>query len=146
MHSLYDIALRKLSYREHSTKELTTKLWEYSEDIELIEEVLALLKDHNYVNDRRFAEIYARSKSSKGIGEIRVRQELKIKGINTEDIANALSQSEIDWFELALKVKNKRQLNHQHLSFTERAKLQRFMQSRGFTFEQIKYAMSDQET
>ncbi|WP_191601291.1 regulatory protein RecX [Marinomonas algicola] len=144
LNALYDTALRKLSYREHCTKDLKTKLFKYTDEPELIEEVITLLKESNYLNDKRFAEIYVRSKFTKGIGEIRVRQELKMKNIQQDDIANALNQPEIDWFELAVKVKTKKQPDHQSLSFSDTAKLRRFLQSRGFTFDQIQYALMNE--
>jgi len=55
-----------------------------------------------------------------------------------------LNQPEIDWFELAVKVKTKKQPDHQLLSFSDTAKLRRFLQSRGFTFDQIQYALMNE--
>lgn len=144
LNTLYDIALRKLSYREHCTRDLKIKLFEYTDSQALIEEVITLLQESNYINDKRFAEMYARSKFAKGIGEMRVRQELKMKNIQPDDILNALRQPELDWFELAIKVKTKKQPDHRQLSFSEIAKLHRFLQSRGFTFDQIQYALSNE--
>jgi regulatory protein len=69
-------ALNLLTRREHSLKELTTKLQlKYSDSyFGMIEDVLNALKASNLQSDRRFAESFLRSRVCKGQGQYRIEQ------------------------------------------------------------------------
>ncbi|WP_232787555.1 regulatory protein RecX [Paraglaciecola sp. MB-3u-78] len=58
----------------------------------------------NLQSNERFAESLIRGRSNKGIGELRIRNELKEHQISEEIVAAAMSELSIDWFELAVKV------------------------------------------
>ena len=84
----------------------------------------------------------AQSVAHKGYGEVRLTLELRQKGIDSEQIKQTLLAAEIDWFEVARQVKEKKFGAAYEVSFAKRAKQQRFLQYRGFNFDQIHFAVS----
>ncbi|MBU1293955.1 MAG: recombination regulator RecX [Gammaproteobacteria bacterium] len=143
--SIFDQALSLLSHREHSKQELVTKLKTKGHEEEEISATIERLEEMNYLNDERFAEIFVRSRLSKPLGASRIQQELIQKGINSELAKTALSEANADWFELAKQLKERRFGEEISTDFKEKAKQSRYLQYRGFDFEQIKYAVSSQD-
>jgi len=75
---LYNLALRALGGRAHSTGELKEKLRRRAERAEDVDGVLAKLKESGYLNDRRFAENYATARlENQGLGKMRVLRDLR---------------------------------------------------------------------
>ncbi|TYL48674.1 regulatory protein RecX [Marinomonas sp. IMCC 4694] len=140
--SVFDHALSFLSYREHGTKELATKLKNKGYPEEDIAKTLERLQDMNYLNDQRFADIFVRSRISKPLGVIRIMQELGQKGINSDIAKHAIEEADVDWFELAKQLKERRFGEEIETDYKEKVKQFRYLQYRGFDFEQIKYAVS----
>ena len=66
----------------------------YIHDVEeSAKEILSTLKDEKYIDDRRYAEAFARDKSSlAGWGEVKIRYMLRSKGISESIIKDALAQ------------------------------------------------------
>ena len=143
--SIFAQALSLLSHREHSKKELATKLKTRGHEEEEINATIERLEEMNYLNDERFAEIFVRSRLSKPLGANRIQQELIQKGINSELAKTALSEANVDWFELAKQLKERKFGEEISTDFKEKAKQSRYLQYRGFDFEQIKYAVSSQD-
>lgn len=142
--TLLDYALVLLGNREHSCLELQNKLSTRSEDPLLITKVIEELICKGYQSDQRFTESYIRSRVRKGYGEVRLTLELRKKGINNELIKQTLLAADVDWFEVARQVKEKKFGPAYEISFAKRAKQQRFLQYRGFNFDQIHFAVSKQ--
>ena len=143
--SIFDQALSLLSHREHSKKELITKLKTRGHETTEIDAIIERLEEMNYLNDERFAEIFVRSRLSKPLGASRIHQELMQKGINSELAKTAIAEADADWFELARQLKERRFGEAISTDFKEKAKQSRYLQYRGFDFEQIKYAISPQD-
>ncbi len=135
--SLRERAMNFLARREHSVHELTTKLAKAEFDLADIQNVVARLTEQNLQSDQRFAENYTRYRSNRGFGSQKIRQELKERGVAIELINSTLNEANIDWFALATTVRCKRFGEQNPDDIKERAKQQRFLQSRGFTHEQI---------
>lgn len=136
-------AMKMLSNREHSCQELQQKLKRKGFKPPLIEQIVAELRDEGLVNDKRFAEAYTRSRSGRGYGPYRIQQELKQRG-TSEDIINEVVQIDHqDWQDLAAQVRIKRFGGKVPKDLNEKAKQLRFLQYRGFTGDQQKYALSD---
>jgi len=135
--SLNERAMNLLARREHSIKELRTKLVKAEFDLDDVNDVIHKLTDANLQSDQRFTENYIRYRSQRGFGSQRIRQELKERGVNTELISIELDAAEIDWFSLAMTVRCKRFGESAPDDVKDKAKQQRFLQYRGFTHEQI---------
>lgn len=130
-------AVSLLARREHSESELRSKLQQYDHQESEIEKTLKWLKTNDLQSDQRFTQSYLRHRSQRGCGELRIKQELKQRGVNDTLIAEAFKSAEIDWFALAVAVRCKRFGEQVPADFKERAKQLRFLQYRGFTHEQI---------
>ncbi|NOQ94143.1 MAG: RecX family transcriptional regulator [Methylophaga sp.] len=126
-----------LSRREHSVSELITKLGKTEFEHDDIINVINRLTEQNLQSDQRFAENYTRYRSQRGFGSQKIRQELKERGVAVELINDTLEQADIDWFSLAMTVRCKRFGEQRPDDFKDHAKQQRFLQSRGFTHEQV---------
>jgi len=135
--SLNERAMNFLARREHSVKELQTKLVKADFDIDEVNAVIDKLITSNLQSDQRFTENYSRYRSQRGFGSLKIRLELKERGVSAELISQALDEADIDWFTLAMTVRCKRFGEQSPTDIKDRAKQQRFLQSRGFTHEQI---------
>jgi len=133
-------ALSLLARREHSSLELEQKLSQKDYSPELIHHVLIDFQKRNWLSDSRFAEIYIRKRYFDGYGETRIRQELKLRGIDNPE-KSLFEQPEFDWFESVVSVYQKKYKHNIANDRKELAKRQRFLQYRGFNFEQIAFAM-----
>lgn len=88
---IYASALTLLARREHSRLELQQKLLSrYLHQQILINQVLVRLEQEAYQSDERFAEAYVRMRQMRGIGSRRLRQELRMRGIEDHLIESAL--------------------------------------------------------
>ena len=78
----YVDALRRLARRDHSEQELRRALLRKGHDEEAVERVVARLRRERALDDRRFAEVYSRSRlTHHGLGRQRIRQDLRRRGI-----------------------------------------------------------------
>ena len=90
-------ALRILDYGDNTQAELKRKLSVKGHDSAAIDEVVSNLTEQHYVDDRRFAENYARVKSESGKGPLWIRGKLTEKGVSSQLISEVLSvYSDID--------------------------------------------------
>jgi len=142
--SLYERAIGYLARREHSATELKTKLLKAGFIEQEISELLVKLADANLQSDARFAESFLRYRANRGYGSQRIRQELTQRGVDSEIIADAFQQADVDWFALAVEVRCKRFGEDKPDDYKLRAKQQRFLQYRGFTHEQIIESFNDE--
>lgn len=83
-------ALSLLTRRDYAEQELRQKLREKYYDIAEIDAVIASLKQQNFVNDTRFAENRARYRATfSRWGDIKIKQELRQKGVDEAAIEHA---------------------------------------------------------
>lgn len=140
--SSQEAAIQLLSRRDHGEYELWQKLSfkGYSQDA--IEQAVNFCLEHNYLDDLRYAKSQIRQYVYKGCGEKRIRQELMQKRVAESVIAVAMEQEPQDWFELAKQAAEKKFKTLGAKDPKEYAKQVRFLQYRGYNFEQIHYALS----
>ena len=134
--SLKGRALRLLSQREHSRKELEQKLKPHEETPGELAEALDFLAAKDFINEKRVAESVVNRRSTK-LGAARVRQELMAKGLPADDIADAVQAMRGTELERALVVWRKK-FGAAPLDASERAKQVRFLVSRGFAAEVVR--------
>lgn len=92
---LYDYAVKALGRQMRTEVELRRLMSARAEEGELgeaaVRAVIARLKEHGYLDDRAFAETYARLRQeNEKLGARRVRQDLQQKGIRSELIAETV--------------------------------------------------------
>ena len=137
-------AMDLLARREHSARELQTKLTaKLPECAEYLPEVLNALKEENLQSDHRFAEAFISSRTRRGQGPCRIRLELQQRGVAEDLIGRALAECGEDWFRLAGDVLRRKYGDSPCDSFRERARRSRFLQYRGFSAEQIRCCFDD---
>lgn len=131
-------AMDMLARREHSVKELRIKLARrFSSAVELIATEVAKLNEEGLQSDQRFAENLVRFRIGKGQGPVKIKAELRSKGLSEPLIEQTLLQNDVDWASLVKEVAYKRFGDTPPADQRERAKRVRFLQQRGFQFEQI---------
>lgn len=131
-------AMDLLARREHSKQELFYKIRKrFPSETVLIEDEIETLHEEGLQSDNRLAEAFLRSRANRGQGPIKIRSELRTKGVNDEDIDAAFSDCAIDWCEQVTSVASKRFGEQSPQDAKERAKRSRFLQQRGFSFEEI---------
>lgn len=135
--SIRNAAMNLLARREHSTYELEQKLLKRFEDIQTIREAIIKLQNDGLQCDQRFAEHYLQARANKGFGKLKIQQELKQKGVADDDISNAFAKHNIDWFAVLFNQYEKKYGQLAPASLEQKARCQRFLLSRGFSFEQL---------
>ncbi|UUM30953.1 recombination regulator RecX [Vibrio japonicus] len=137
-----EAAMQLLSRRDHGEFELYQKLSLKGYEDEVIEEAINFCLNHNYLDDLRYAKSQIRQHVYKGHGERRIKQELNQKRVAESVIERALKEEPQDWFELAKQAAEKKFKGTKAKDQKEYAKQVRFLQYRGYSFEQISYALS----
>ncbi len=130
-----------LSRREHSSQELLEKLSNKGGETSDIYEILEWLQERNLQSDERFTENFINSRLTKGHGPVKIVAELKGKGINISQNDLGLEQSE--WIKMAQKAREKRFGKEIPTDNNSKAKQIRFLQYRGFSFDQVKCALNE---
>ena len=96
LHETQERALRLLSMRDHSAAELREKLIR-SAPAAIAEAVVARMIGSGLIDDRRFAAAYlAYLREQKGMAGIRLRQELRRKGIDRAIIDEVIEEVEAE--------------------------------------------------
>lgn len=139
---VYQSAINLVSRREHSRLELQQKLQKRNFPQAHIDQVITYCCDSDYVNDQRFTQSFIRIKAGKGLGLNRIKMELQQKGIANDLISLALDELDLDWFELAKSLYQRKYPTPQPDDFKSRQKRQRYLYYRGFDSEQVRYASS----
>ncbi|RKY28916.1 MAG: hypothetical protein DRP74_09395 [Candidatus Omnitrophota bacterium] len=78
-----------LKFRLRSEKEISDRLKRKKFTPEVIRKTLQFLREKGFINDFEFARSWVNSRVKKPLGILRLKQELKVKGINP-DIAEAV--------------------------------------------------------
>ena len=145
-----DEAKRKLesycAYQERCHKEVQKKLYEMRMIPEAIDMVIGHLIQHNFLNETRFSQAFARGKfRSKKWGKRRITNELKMRAISKYNIALALKEiPDTEYFKTfdALVEKRLRQLENETDIQKKRKKLADYLLYRGWdsamVYEKVK--------
>jgi len=137
-------AMDCLARREHSLLELTQKLRRKFPDAEprLLEQTLDELQADNLQSDNRFVEAFVRYRKSRGFGLLHIQADLKVRGIAEELLGAHLHRDDDDWQAIADDLVE-RKLGNRTVAFQgrEHRRLVRFLQSRGFSSDQIRSAV-----
>lgn len=139
-----DYALKLITIKDRTEKELRDKLREKNFDENITQEVIEFLKHYGYINDKRYAEHF----TSDGInikkwGKSRIRTELLHRGVDRETveivIEDAFMEVEDDRLQMEME---KRFGNADFSNMKERTRIFNFYMRRGFSAEEIKGAMN----
>ena len=93
--SAFDLALYYISFKDRTKREVIIKLKEKGYDDIEINSAIEKLSEYRYLDDKRYAEKYYNSMSSRK-GKRLIRAELLKKGISKEEIESACDNCELE--------------------------------------------------
>jgi len=158
-------AMDLLARREHSRYELVLKLTRrLGDNPELFEQEVGKLTDEGLQSDRRLAEAFIRARTNRGQGPVKIKMELRAKQVGDEIISIAFEECGVDFMALArsvavrkfgdelgkvadmktldmesldMKTLDMKTLDMKTLDIKAKARISRFMQQRGFSYDHI---------
>jgi len=140
-HSAYEAALRLLSYRPRSEKEMRRRLGRRGIGLRLIDETVRQLRERGYLDDKAFARFWTETREATSPRSRRlIAQELRAQGVDTETAA-AATVSVADE-EAAYRAAGRRLHAFRGLDYeTFRRRLGGFLVRRGFSYEVARRTM-----
>ena len=143
----YNKALKFLSYRPRSEKEIRDKLRRKKASEEIINKIISRLKENNFLNDEEFAKWWIEQRTNFKPRSVRlIKIELKQKGIDKELIDETIDHlpSTIDDLSSAKKLIEKRLPRYKNLTPDKKfQKIARYLSSKGFDYDIIKEIFKD---
>ena len=148
MDHFYNLALRFLSYRTRSEKEVREKLKLKQAEPGIIEKVISKLKEKRFINDEEFARQWIENRERFKPRSLRlIKLELRQKGIKGEILEKVIqdldfnSESELEQAKRLVekRIDKVRDLPKQEIY----QKLGRFLASKGFNWDTIKKAIDE---
>ncbi len=135
-------AVRLLSLREHSRKELARKLSVQAPDQDRLEQVLDELEREGWQSDHRFVQSFERTNLER-YGSVRIAMAMRERGVGEELVRESLERMKETETERAWTVWNKR-YGQQGLPADPKAyaKHARFLAARGFSGEVVSKILS----
>ena len=133
------------AYQERTQKEVRNKLYELEVIGDESEVIITWLIENNYLNEERFARIFAGSKfRQKKWGRIKIRQELKMRGVSDYCLKAGMSEIDGDDYLVTLQeiIEKKSQDIKDSNKLIIRQKLVKFALSRGFESDLVFDAVS----
>ena len=135
-----EAALQKIrqycAYQERNHREVKEKLYSfglYKHDVEVL---ISRMIEENYLNEERYALMYAGGKFRvKNWGKVKIRYELKLKGISNYCIEKALAAIDDSDYEATLdKLFSEKllSLKKEKNIFTRKRKIRDFLLQKGF--------------
>ena len=133
----FDSVLKKIlhycSYQDRCVSEVKTKISTFEISSSDKEKIMQLLINEGFVDDKRFAHNFVRSKIHlKKWGVNKIRMSLKTKGISDDIISEALSEIDPDFYrEDLVKILKTKKINESD-DFKRKAKLAQYAIQKGY--------------
>lgn len=106
---------------------------------EMIQEVVSRLESQNYINDQDFARYFIENRhQNKGISTKRLIQELKIKGIDSDIIEQAMFDQGTGNLSRDEEVEIEKMIKKQLRKTSDRQKIIAYLARQGFSYDLIK--------
>ena len=137
------------AYQERCHLGVEKKLKSWGLIPEAIDMLVGELMQHNFLNEERYARSFARGKFRiKKWGRIKIKLELKKRSIYAKCIEFAMQEIDPDaYYETLKELLHKKSILEKELHpYKRKAKLTRYLVSRGFEYDLIRLAMDDQES
>lgn len=133
-----NVATNFISFKQRTHKEVINKLQSKGFDEITIDKVMILLEKYNYINDFNYALSYIKEKSNlNNEGLIKIKYNLKLKGISDEIINNAIEESDINSIDTIVKLLDKKIKDKQNISIKEKNQVFNFLIRKGFSYDDI---------
>jgi regulatory protein len=140
-HTAYEAALRLLSYRPRSEKEMRFRLGRRGVAPEVVEETVRRLRRAHYLDDEAFAQFWTERRDSVSPrSRALIQRELRFKGIDTDTASSTVEG--LDDEEAAYRAAVKRLPALTGLSQDVfRRRLGGFLTRRGFSYDTIRHTL-----
>ena len=127
----YNKGIELLARREHSARELKSKLARRGIEKDEVDSVLSQLQSKDFQNDVRFGEMLVRTRIESGYGPRWIIAELKTHGISEAKARELIDAAEPDWPSI-VRNQLRRRYGKPAASVAERFKRANFLLRRGF--------------
>ena len=138
-------ALALLAGRDFARNELAQRLLRRGYPAAIVTTVVEGLAAQRLLSESRFVEQFIRQHAGRGHGPVRIRVELRERGVAQGDIEEGLAAATEDWAGIARETRRKRFGLSPPGDYRERARQARFLQYRGFSAEQVRAALGPGE-
>lgn len=135
-----EAAARQLSYRALSVSALRDKLLSRGYQEDAVDYALAYLQEHGFLDDTKYAESTVRSYKRRGYGTLRIRQELRRRGVDAAEADEVMDTYEPDWESMEALLDKRL-----HGDLSDRKEVNKAvaaLQRRGFLWEDIRTALN----
>ncbi len=140
--ALYDAAVKILMRRAHSVSEMKKALIRRTADEDLIQKVIARLKQNGLIDDARYAKQFARQRTEiRHQGKYRVARELRARGVPDRHIETAVAEAAANSDEAAIvrqRIERKLRLFRGEIDDRKIASLYRSLLRAGFSADIIR--------
>jgi regulatory protein len=134
-------ALALLAGRDFGRTELTRRLERRGYPSGVVAAVVDGLVAERLLSESRYVEQFIRQHAGRGHGPVRIRADLRERGVPDDEVEAGLAAAAEDWAALAREARRRRFGVSPPGDYPERARQARFLQYRGFTAEQIRAAL-----
>lgn len=138
LNAIRQTCIRLLAMREHSQTELFQKLQQrgyVNEEISLILQEMSL---NGWQDNQRYAESFARQRINKGYGPLKIKFELRGKGVEEFDLDHFAEEMVGGWQACLLSLYRNKFDHETNLTRHEWLKRCRYLQQRGFSPDLIR--------
>jgi regulatory protein len=132
------VAVRLLAGREHARSELRRKLLARGQEADVVDAVLDDLTRRGLQSDARFAEQYVAARAARGYGPVKIRAELRERGLDDALIEEHLDERDAVWRQRLEAAARKRFGAGAPADYADRARRARFLEYRGFGADLIR--------
>jgi regulatory protein len=140
--ALYDAAIKILMRRAHSVSEMKKALIRRTADQDLIQKIIARLKQNGYIDDARYANQFARQRTEgRKQGKFRIARDLRARGVPDRHIEAALEEAAQNTDEAAVvrqRIERKLRASRGEMDDRKLASLYRSLLRSGFSADVIR--------
>jgi regulatory protein len=129
-----------LARRDLASEDLRRKLLEKGYDSGVVAPLIEALRAEKLVDDERYVENFVAYHAARGQGPVRVRLQLRQKGLEGTLVEERLSAYP-DWMLHLREVQRKKFGAAQPANYSEKHRQARFLRYRGFTSAQVRSAL-----
>jgi regulatory protein len=134
----YTRALKYLSYRPRSEKEIRDRLTRKQFDPMIIDQVIDKLKEDKFLNDIQFAEWWTEQRQTfRGKSKYVIKSELSEKGIDRNTIESSLVNAKDDYETAKEFIERKSRKFERYTGEEYTQKVTGFLQRKGFSWDVI---------
>ena len=134
-------ALALLAGRDFGRTELARRLARRGYPAAVVTGVVEGLVAERLLSEARFVEQFIRQHAGRGHGPVRIRAELRERGVPEVEVETGLEAAGEDWAAIARDVRRRRFGSSPPGDYAGRARQARFLQYRGFSADHIRAAL-----